>query len=288
MASIILEASLEIRSAIIHAVLIDVVVLLPVFFLEGVSGSFFQPLVISYALALLASMLVALAVTPALCMLLLSRAPLERRESPLLRWLQRGYSVALGRIIRTPYPAFITCHSLVLVGLLVLPFLGQSLFPSFKENDFLSTGSPNRALLTTKSCVSRTRVSRELRSIPGVQSFGSHIGRAVQGEEVSGINFAENWISIDPSVDYDKTLASVEKVRQQLSWGLPQCADYLNERIDEVLVGSSDDVVVRILGPDLDTLRNKAEEVRKTLARIDVPLMYILNSRLMCRMCRSR
>src|SRR5262249_17887618 len=83
-ASIILEASLEVRSAIIHAVLIDVVVLLPVFFLQGVSGSFFQPLALSYALALLASMAVALTITPALCLLLLRKAPLERRESPLL------------------------------------------------------------------------------------------------------------------------------------------------------------------------------------------------------------
>ena len=81
-ASIILEASLEVRSAIVYAVLIDVVVLLPVFFLGGVSGSFFQPLAISYALALLASMVVALTVTPALCLLLLRNVPLERRESP--------------------------------------------------------------------------------------------------------------------------------------------------------------------------------------------------------------
>src|SRR5581483_5575419 len=211
-ASIILDASIEVRGAIIHAVLIDVVVLLPVFTLEGVSGSFFQPLVISYVLALLASMLVALTITPALCLLLLSRAPLERRESPLLRWLQRGYNAVLGRIIRSPYPAFATVCLIVLLGLSVLPFLGESLFPTFKERDFLIHWVTKPGTSPDEMVRITTQISRDLRAIPGVNSFGSHIGRAVQGEEVSGMNFAENWISIDPSVDYDSTVAAIDKV----------------------------------------------------------------------------
>src|SRR5690349_3754851 len=81
---------------------------LPVSFLGGVSGAFFQPLAVSYALALLASMIVALTVTPAMCLILLRNVPLERRESPLLRWLHRGYTAFLGRIIRSPRPAFFT------------------------------------------------------------------------------------------------------------------------------------------------------------------------------------
>src|SRR6266536_5286894 len=267
-ASIILEASLEVRSAIIHAVLIDVMVLLPVFFLEGVSGSFFQPLVLSYALALLASMVVALTITPALCLLLLSRAPLERRESPLLRWLQCGYNAVLGRIIRTPYPAFATVVLIVLLGLSVLPFLGESLFPAFKERDFLIHWVTRPG--TTHDEVVRivTRLSRELRQIPGVRTFGSHIGRAVQGEEVSGINFAENWISIDPDVDYDKTVAAIQKVVNGYPGLFRNVETYLNERINEVLVGTSNDVVVRIYGPALDVLRSKADEVRKSLTQI--------------------
>ena len=90
-ATIILEASLEIRSAIVYATLIIVLAVVPVFFMEGLSGAFFQPLALSYGLAMLASMVVALTVTPALSLLLLSDVPLERRESPLVRWLQRGY-----------------------------------------------------------------------------------------------------------------------------------------------------------------------------------------------------
>jgi CzcA family heavy metal efflux pump len=268
-ASIILEASIEVRSAIVYAVLIDVVVLLPVFFLGGVSGAFFLPLAISYTLALLASMVVALTVTPALCLLLLRNVSLERRESPLLGWLQRGYQALLGRIIRTPHPAFLSVCAIVLVGLSVLPFLGESLFPTFKEKDFLMHWVTTPGTSHDEVVRITTQVSRELRTVPGIRSFGSHIGRAVQGEEISGINFAENWVSIDPTADYDTTVAAIRKVVDGYPGLFHDVQTYLNERIDEVLVGSSDQVVVRISGPDLGTLRSKADEVRRAISHIN-------------------
>ena len=103
-ARIILEASLEIRSAIVYATLIIAVTVTPVFLMGGLSGAFFKPLVVSYMLAMLASMVVALTVTPALSLILLSHVALERHESPLMRWLQRGYQRLLARIITTPGP----------------------------------------------------------------------------------------------------------------------------------------------------------------------------------------
>ena len=84
-ASVILESSLEVRSAIIYATLIDVVAIIPIFFIQGLSGAFFQPLAISYGLAVLASLVVALTVTPAMALILLRNAPIERHESPLAR-----------------------------------------------------------------------------------------------------------------------------------------------------------------------------------------------------------
>ena len=266
--SVILDASLEVRGAIVHAVLIDVVVLVPVFFLEGISGAFFQPLALSYALALLASMVVALTITPALCMLLLPKAPLERRESPLLRWLQRHYHAMLGRIIHTPYPAFATVTIIVLIGLTVLPFLGESLFPTFKERDFLMHWVTKPGTTHEEVVRITTQVSRELQAIPGVRTFGSHIGRAVQGEEISGVNFAENWVSIDPNADYEKTVAAIKKVVNGYPGLFRDVQTYLNERIDEVLVGSSNDVVVRIYGPNLDVLRSKAAQVKQSLEQV--------------------
>jgi CzcA family heavy metal efflux pump len=268
-ASIILEASLEVRSAIVFATLIDVMALLPIFFMQGLSGAFFQPLALSYALAVLASMLVALTVTPALALLLLARAPIERRESPLVRVLQRGYTWILARLIRSPRPAYATVVVIVLLGLAVVPSLGQSLLPSFKERDFLmhwvttpGTSHPEMYRITTEA-------SKELRAIPGVRNFGSHIGRAIQADEVVGINFTENWISVDPAADYDQTLSAVQETVDGYPGLYRDVQTYLKERIREVLTGASNAVVVRIYGPDLAVLRQKAEEVRQALKGVD-------------------
>ena len=103
--SIVLNASVEVRSAITYATVINVIAVVPVLFLEGLSGSFFRPLVLSYGLAVLVSMVVALTVTPALCLLLLSRGKLASKESPLMRVLKRAYGAILAPLIRKPLPA---------------------------------------------------------------------------------------------------------------------------------------------------------------------------------------
>jgi Cu/Ag efflux pump CusA len=113
------------------------------------------------------------------------------------------------------------------------------------------------------------RASRELRSIPGVRNFGAHIGRAVGGDEPYGINFTENWISIDPQVDYDKTRASVEAAVAGYPGLYRDVQTYLKERIKEVLTGTGESIVVRIFGPDLSVLRQKAKEVEHALK--DIP-----------------
>jgi CzcA family heavy metal efflux pump len=266
---IVLNSSLEVRSAIVYATLIDVVAVLPVFFMEGLTGAFFRPLAFSYGLAVLASMLVALTVTPALSLILLHRSPLERRQSPVVRWLQRGYGAVLGRIIRSPRPALAAVLLIVLLGLAVLPTLGQSLLPDFKERDFLmhwvtapGTSHPEEVRITTEA-------SKELRAIPGVRNFGAHIGQALLADEVVGVDFGENWISVDPKVDYDKTLAHIQEVVEGYPGLRRDVQTYLKERIREVLTGGGEAIIVRISGPDLDVLRAKAEEVRQAVAGVE-------------------
>ncbi len=268
-ASIILEASLEVRQAIIHATLIDAVVLLPIFFIGGLSGAFFQPLAISYGLAVLLSMLVALTVTPALCLLLLANAHIERREPLLVRFLHRIYEPLLTRIVQRPGPVFLATALIIVVGMAVFPLMGESLFPEFKERDFLMhwITKPGTSAAEEQRIV--TQASRELRAIPGVRNFGSHIGQALLAEELNGVNFGENWISIDPSVDYDETVAKIEEVVNSYPGLFHNVETYLNERIDEVLTGSSETFVVRIFGPDLKGIHAKADEVEKALK--DIP-----------------
>ena len=114
-----------------------------------------------------------------------------------------------------------------------------------------------------------TQASRELTAIPGVRSFGSHIGQAFLSEEINGVNFGENWISIDPSAPFDETVAAVDEVVEGYPGLFRNRETYLNERIDEVLAGSSDAIVVRLFGDDLEVLRTKADEVGELLGDID-------------------
>ena len=267
-ATVILEASLEVRSAIVYATLIVAVTLLPVFLMEGLSGAFFKPLALSYALAVLASMVIALTVTPALALMLLGKAAIERRESPLVRWLQRKYETLLARIIRTPRPAFIAVGAIVLAGAVVYPLLGAALLPNFKERDFLmhwvttpGTSHPEMVRITQKAC-------RELISIPGVRNCGAHVGRAITGDEPYGVNFTENWISVDPKVDYDKTLARIQELVDGYPGLYRDVQTYLKERIKEVLTGGKQSIVVRTYGPDLEVLRQTATEVEHALSGI--------------------
>ncbi|MGZ6707840.1 MAG: efflux RND transporter permease subunit [Solirubrobacteraceae bacterium] len=265
---IILESSLEVRSAIWYATLINVLAVAPVFFLHSVTGSFFEPLAFSYSLAILVSMLVALTVTPALSLILLSRTG-ERRDAPLVRWLKRGYGALLSRTLRRARPAYLAAAVLLVAGLAAVPTLGQELYPAFKERDFLThwittpgTSHPEERRIVTQA-------SREMRAIPGVRSFGSHIGQAFLAEEVVGSNFGENWVSIDRHADYDKTLKAIHDTVDAHPGLYHDVQTYLRERIDEVLAGAAEPIVVRIYGPDLDTLHREADRVKGILAGID-------------------
>jgi CzcA family heavy metal efflux pump len=268
-ASIVLEASLEMRGPIVYATLIVVLAIVPVFFLEGLTGAFFQPLASSYALAVIVSLLVALTVTPAMSMILFSRTSLERRESPLARWLERGYEGLLERIIRRPLRAYVAVGAVVAAGAAVVPFLGQTLLPDFKERDFLmhwltqpSTSGPEETRVSIRAC-------QELRTIPGVRNCGSHIGQALLSDEVVGIYFGENWVSVDPSVDYDKTLASIQEVVGGYPGIYRDVQTYLKERIREVLTGGSAALVIRVKGDDLDAIRETAEKVEGAIGQVD-------------------
>ena len=207
----------------------------------------------------------ALTVTPALAFILLRNAPIERQRSPITRRLQDVYGRAVSRIVRSTRPAFVSVGLVSMVGLAIWPQLGQSLLPDFKERDFLmhwvtapGTSIGEETRITIDAC-------NELRAIPGVRNCGSHIGQAFVADEPYGVEFGENWISVDPAVDYDKTHAAVLEVVNGYPGLRRDVQTYLKERIREVLTGSSDAIVVRIYGPDLGKLKDLAEEVEEKL-----------------------
>ncbi len=267
---VILEASLEVRSAIVYATLIEVAAVLPIFTLEGLSGSFFRPLALSYALALLASMVVALTVTPAMSLIFFrSGRSLQHRRSPLVPLLQRGYERLLSRVIFRPRRSYVAVGVTAMLGLAAVPFLGQDLLPSFKERDFLMHWLAKPGTSRPEEVRTTMRVNHDLLAIPGVRNAGSHIGQALNSDEPYGIYFGENWVSVDPSVDYDETLAKIQQTVAAYPGVYRDVQTYLKERIREVLTGSSDAIVVRIFGPDLHLLQEKAQEVHELLGAID-------------------
>ncbi|MGA8851107.1 MAG: efflux RND transporter permease subunit [Aeromicrobium sp.] len=262
---IVLEASVEIRSAITYATVINIIAVVPVLFLDGLSGSFFQPLVLSYALAVFISMLVAMTITPAMCLVMLRSGSLREREAPLLRTLKRGYARVLKRVVRTPTPSMVGVLGVALAGVLIYPTLGTQLLPNFKERDFLMhwLTEPSTSITEEKSI--SVAACQELRKIPGVRNCGSHIGQALLSDEVYGAYFGENWISISKDVDYDETLQSVTDLVDSYPGMQRDVQTYLRERVKEVLTGSSGAIVVRIYGPEPRELARLADETVKAI-----------------------
>ena len=266
--AIILEASLEVRGAIIYATLIIVAAVLPVFFIGGLSGAFFQPLAFSYALAVLASMLVALTVTPALALLLLSRGRTERRESAMAARLHDRYEGGLRRIFARRALVFQAVAVIVVAGLLAAPQLGQSLLPTLKERDLLVDVAAAPGTSHPEMTRIMTGMTNELRSVPGVRNVGAHVGRAMTGDQIVDVNSSQLWVSIDSRADYDTTVAAIQTTVDGYPGLDGEIKPYLRERIREVLTGAGEPVVVRIYGAQRDVLRTKAEEVRQALSGI--------------------
>jgi len=260
-ASVVLEASLEVRGPIIYATLIIIAAAVPIFFLQGLTGAFFRPLAISYTLAVLASMLVALTVTPALALIFMRKVPLKEQEPPLVRVLKRGYRAVLSRMVRRPVAGYATFGAMAAIGAVTAPLLGQSLLPDFKERDFLMHWLTQPGTSVTEEYRVSQKACEELLTIKGVRNCGSHIGQAFNADEVVGVYFGENWISIDPAVDYDETLKSIHEVVDGYPGIVRDVQTYLKERIREVLTGASNAVVVRLYGDDLALLRSKAAEI---------------------------
>lgn len=266
---VVLDASMEVRSAVVYASIIVVLTLVPVFFLEGLSGSFFRPLAASYVLAIMASLGVALTVTPAMSMLLLPASAKEHRDAPLVRVLKRIYGAVLPFLMRHFSVAAAAVALLFAGAAISVPFLGEELLPKFKETDFLMHWVEKPGIGIEPMNRISIRASKEMMAVKGVRNFGAHIGRAEVADEVVGPNFTELWISIDKDVDYDETVATVQEIVDGYPGLYRDLLTYLTERIKEVLTGASGAVVVRIYGPNLDELRATADEVKHVMEGID-------------------
>lgn len=259
---VVLDASLEVRSAVVYASFIVTFVCLPIFFMTGVAGAFFRPLALAYVLAVMASLAVAIVVTPALCLILLPGV-IEKHEDPWLTRVTRNlYGAVLPLFLRHPafvYAGLAIALAAALFGALQLK---EEFLPEFQETDFLMhwVAKPGTSLEVMTDDIKR--VGREMLDETDVKEFGSHIARAEVGEEIYGANFSELWVSIDGFDDYAAARRKIELVMARHPGFEHDLLTYLQERIKEVLSGTGASVVLRIYGPELHGLRQRAAEVK--------------------------
>ncbi|MCI0704435.1 MAG: efflux RND transporter permease subunit, partial [Planctomycetia bacterium] len=272
---IVLAASLEVRSAVVYASLIVVLVFMPVFFLEGLAGAFFRPLALAYVIAITASLFVALTVTPALSYMLLTGRKQREGDPPLTRVLKRAYRAVLPVFVARPRACLVALLVAFAVTAHAATRLGQEFLPNFQETDFLMHFVEKPGTSVEAMHRVTAEASKQLRSLEDengkkpVRNFGSHIGRAEVADEPVGPNFTELWISIDPDADYGPTVKKIEEVVYAYPGLYRDLLTYLRERIKEVLTGASATIVVRLYGPDTVALRAKAKEVESAMK--DVP-----------------
>jgi Cu/Ag efflux pump CusA len=267
---VVREATVEIQSVLLYATAIVLLAISPVIFMQGISAAFFQPLTYAYGLAVICSLLVALVITPVLCIVLFRHSAPVAEVSRLEETLRSAYDKIVAPTLAHPAPAFAMVAVLLIAGLVVLPQIRQeSLFPKFKETDVMVAMDARPG--TSHPAMSRavTHVSRELRAIPGVKNVSAHIGRAITSDAVAEVSSSELWVSIDPTADYDATIAELERVVEGYPGFDRDVEGFLEERVTEELAGEERGMVVRVYGDDFTLIGQKAEEIKRMLTKVD-------------------
>lgn len=269
-ALVVWRASLEVRSAVVYATFIVVLVFLPVLLLSGVAGRLFAPLAAAYILAVLASLGVALTVTPALALLLLPSASAQAREPRFVQRLKRGYENWLARAERRT-GALIAAVALACVAALAcLPLLGGTFIPELKEGHFTVHMALSPGTSLPEALRIGNRVSAALRAIPGVRLVAQRAGRAEDVVDPVDVNVSEFEVDLQPMGGAAQA-AILDRINAVLA-GFPGMSTSVNtflaERIDETISGQTAPVVVEVHGSDLDLIDAAARDVLRVLQQV--------------------
>jgi CzcA family heavy metal efflux pump len=269
--AVVYEASVEIRSSIVFATLIIGLVFIPIFFLSGVEGRLLRPLGLAYLVALGASLLVAVTVTPVLCYFLLprSRAVAEAKETKFAGWIKGRYGRALDPALRHPWRVAGSALAALVIALALTPFLGRSFLPEFNEGTLTISAVTLPGTALPESDLLGRIVEKTLLKHPEVVSVARRTGRAELDEHAQGVEAAE----LDVSLKMGKRRKGefLEAVRNDLSTvpgmnitiGQP-----ISHRIDHMLSGTRANIAVKIFGPDLYRLRGLGEKARASMAGV--------------------
>lgn len=266
----VLDACLEVRGGVVYATFAAILVALPVVTLPSLAGRLFAPLAVAYALAVLASLLVALTVTPALSMALLARPSLRPSEPPVIRWSRKRYERWLRSIAHRPRTTIAAAIVATGLGLAALPFFGGSFIPELKEGHFIVHMSAVPGTSIAELLRLGRLVTTALSQLPVVRSIAQRVGRAEQSDDTLGTHDSEFDVSLKPLGGEEAELAQTD-IRNVLTHfpGVNFAVEtFLTERIEETLAGYTASVVLNVFGDDLDVLDAKAEQIAHVLNRV--------------------
>jgi len=268
---VVFNASIEVRSAVVYATFAVALVFIPILTMSGVAGRLFAPLGIAYILAILASLVVALTVTPALCLVFLGRQNLPAKEPPIVRWSQRKYRKLLLKIEKHPQAIVGIVAALMIAVLLTLPFLGGSFLPELQEGNFILHISAVPGTSLEESLRTGQKIAFELMKIPYVRSVFQRVGRAeMVSEDIWGTNYSEFGVDLKPlsAEQAESARSDIRKVLAQFPGINFAINTFLTERIEETVSGYTAPVVVNIFGNDLAVIDQTAREIANVLGTI--------------------
>ena len=268
--AVVYDASREIRSSIVNATLIIIVVFLPLFFLGGVEGRLLQPLGFAYVVSILASLFVAVTVTPVLCSYLLpnSRGVITEQDSRLVKWLKVWYARALGTVLAHPRRVLTVAGVALAATLAIVPFLGSSFLPEFNEGALtVSVVTVPGTSLDESNAIGR-RVEEILLSNSAVQNTDRRQGRAELDEHAQGVNAAEIDVTLTGDVDKERLFEELRREFSAIPGTNVTIGQPIGHRIDHMLSGTRANIAVKIFGPDLYELRQVGSRVRDAMQSV--------------------
>ena len=268
---VVFDASVEVRSAVVYATFAVILVFLPILTMSGVSGRLFAPLGIAYILSVLGSLVVALTLTPALCLIVLGRTHFEEPEAPLVGWLKQRYHSVLLDVEKAPRLVIAGVAVMTLVGIAVLPFLEAGFLPELREGHFIVHLSAVSGTSLAESLRIGRTVTAELQKIPFVRLVTQRVGRAEASEDTWGPHYSEYDVDLKPNLsgeDNEQAMASIRKALTVLPGVSFSVETFLSERIEETLSGYTAAIVLNIYGTNLDELDEKAQQVARVLSSV--------------------
>jgi heavy-metal exporter, HME family len=270
--SLVAKASMEVRSAILYATVIIVLVFLPLFALPGLEGKLFVPLGIAFIISTLASLLVSVTITPVLSYYLLPRMKnLDHGDTKVLAWLKRGYKSSLQVVLEKPRVAVTSAGAAVLLAATAVPFFPTTFLPPFNEGTLLVGLRLNPGVTLTESSALARQAEVLVRQVPEVVHVGRRSGRAELDEHAEGVHVSELDVGIKPSGELTRSMDEVRADIRARLVNLPASIEVgqpISHRIDHMLSGVRSQIAIKIFGEDLDVLRGQADTLRSRLAGI--------------------